>query len=140
MNKANNSSSLISYPLSIVNCFVSGGLIYIYLTKNKNFPDWSPGIRATLPVTVFFFLSNVYLVIAPYIPPDAGQNVYNQLPYYLHCVVTLGVFAFGALYYLGWAVFLPKWGKYVLVKETVTDADGWSRSVYTKLPQTAVHS
>ncbi|KAJ6161283.1 hypothetical protein N7470_004679 [Penicillium chermesinum] len=132
--------NLISYPLSIVNSFVAAGLIYIYLNREKKFPTWSPPIRATLPVTVFFFLSNVYLVIAPYIPPDAGQNVYEQLPYYLHCVVALGVFAFGALYYLGWAVLLPKLGKYVLVKETVVDADGWSRSVYTKLPQTAAPS
>lgn len=119
---------------------MSAGLIYIYLTKEKNFPDWSPGIRATLPVTIFFFLSNVYLVIAPYIPPSEGQNVYEHLPYYLHCVVALGVFAFGALYYIAWAVVLPKFGNYILVKETVVDADGWSRSVYTKLPQATVHS
>jgi hypothetical protein len=127
--------SLISYPLSIVNFFVSAGLVHIYLTKDKNFPDWAPGIRATLPVTVFFMLSNLYLAIAPYIPPSAGQNVYEQLPYYLHCVVALGLFAAGAIYYVVWAVLLPRFGGYVLVKETVVDADGWSRSVFTRLPQ-----
>ena len=126
--------SLISYPLSIVNVFVSGGLIYIYLNKSK-FPNWSPGIRATLPVTAFFLLSNLYLVAAPYIPPDAGQNVYESLPYYLHCVVALGLFAAGAVYYLVWAVLLPRWGGYVLVKESVVDADGWSRSLFTRLPK-----
>ncbi|KAF3386712.1 High-affinity methionine permease [Penicillium rolfsii] len=128
--------NLISYPLSIINVFVSGGLIYIYLNKTTKYPNWNPGIRATLPVTIFFLLSNVYLVIAPYVPPDAGQNVYEQLPYYLHCVVALGLFAFGALYYVVWAVLLPRWGGYVLVKESVVDADGWSRSVFTRLPLT----
>ncbi|KAJ5891538.1 uncharacterized protein N7473_007766 [Penicillium subrubescens] len=128
--------NLISYPLSIINVFVSGGLIYIYLNRSTKYPNWNPGIRATLPVTVFFLLSNVYLVIAPYVPPDAGQNVYEQLPYYLHCVVALGLFAFGALYYVVWAVLLPRWGGYVLVKESVVDADGWSRSVFTRLPLT----
>ncbi|OKP15224.1 High-affinity methionine permease [Penicillium subrubescens] len=113
-----------------------GGLIYIYLNRSTKYPNWNPGIRATLPVTVFFLLSNVYLVIAPYVPPDAGQNVYEQLPYYLHCVVALGLFAFGALYYVVWAVLLPRWGGYVLVKESVVDADGWSRSVFTRLPLT----
>lgn len=113
---------------------MSGGLIYIYLTHEKNFPNWAPGIRATLPVTIFFFLSNVYLVVAPYVPPSAGQSVYKELPYYLHCVVAIGIFAFGALYYLVWAVLLPRFGNYMLVKETVVDADGWSRSVFTKLP------
>ena len=132
-NQAND-RSLISYPLSIVNVFVSAGLIWIYFTKSTRFPNWSPGIRATLPVTIFFFLSNVYLVIAPYVPPSAGQSVYNELPYYLHCVVAIAIFAFGALYYLVWAVLLPRIGKYMLVKETVVDADGWSRSVLTRLP------
>ncbi|KAL4902231.1 hypothetical protein BDW74DRAFT_65848 [Aspergillus multicolor] len=126
--------NLISYPLAIVNVFVSAGLIYIYLTKEKNFPNWRPGIRATLPVTIFFCLSNIYLVVAPYIPPSAGQSVYEELPYYLHCVVALGIFALGAIYYLVWAVAMPRFGGYVLVKETVVDADGWSRSVFTKLP------
>ncbi|KAL5333549.1 amino acid/polyamine transporter I [Aspergillus crustosus] len=126
--------NLISYPLSIVNVFVAAGLIYIYLTKARDFPDWAPGIKATLPVTVFFFLTNLYLVIAPYIPPTGGQSVYNELPYYLHCVVALGIFAAGAVYYVAWAILLPKFGGYVLVKETVQDDDGWSRSIYEKLP------
>ncbi|KAL4763638.1 high affinity methionine permease [Aspergillus foveolatus] len=130
--------NLISYPLAIVNVFVSAGLIYIYLTKEKNFPNWAPGIRATLPVTIFFCLSNIYLVVAPYIPPSAGQSVYEELPYYLHCVVALGIFALGAIYYLVWAVAMPRLGGYVLVKETVIDADGWSRSVFTKMPVSRV--
>ncbi|KAL6230341.1 hypothetical protein BDW75DRAFT_74159 [Aspergillus navahoensis] len=130
--------NLISYPLAIVNVFVSAGLIYIYLTKEKNFPNWAPGIRATLPVTIFFCLSNIYLVVAPYIPPSAGQSVYEDLPYYLHCVVALGIFALGAIYYLVWAVAMPRLGGYVLVKETVVDADGWSRSVFTKVPVSSV--
>ncbi|CEJ55611.1 Putative Methionine transporter (Eurofung) [Penicillium brasilianum] len=127
--------NLISYPLSIINVFVSGGLIYIYLNRSTKYPNWNPGIRATLPVTIFFLLSNIYLVIAPYVPPDAGQNVYEQLPYYLHCVVALGLFACGALYYIVWAILLPRWGGYVLVKESVVDADGWSRSVFTRIPK-----
>ncbi|KAL4773855.1 amino acid/polyamine transporter I [Aspergillus nidulans var. acristatus] len=130
--------NLISYPLAIVNVFVSAGLVYIYLTKEKNFPNWAPGIRATLPVTIFFCLSNIYLVVAPYIPPSAGQSVYEELPYYLHCVVALGIFALGAIYYLVWAVAMPRLGGYVLVKETVVDADGWSRSVFTKMPVSRV--
>ncbi|KAL3466104.1 amino acid/polyamine transporter I [Aspergillus heterothallicus] len=130
--------NLISYPLSIVNVFVSGGLIYIYLTREKNFPNWAPGIRATLPVTIFFCLTNIYLAIAPYIPPSDGNSVYQDLPYYLHCVVALGIFAAGAIYYLVWAVALPRFGGYVLVKETIVDADGWSRSVYSKLPFASV--
>lgn len=132
--------NLISYPLSIVNVFVSAGLIWIYLNRSTRFPNWSPGIRATLPVTIFFFLSNLYLVVAPYVPPSAGQSVYNELPYYLHCVVAIAIFAFGALYYIVWAVLLPWIGRYMLVKETVVDADGWSRNVFLRLPLGEAHS
>ncbi|KAJ5784462.1 uncharacterized protein N7503_009674 [Penicillium pulvis] len=131
--------NLISYPLSIINVFVSGGLIYVYLNKSR-FPDWNPKIRATLPVTGFFLLSNIYLVVTPYIPPDVGQNVYKSLPYYLHCVVALGLFAMGAIYYTVWAVLMPRLGGYVLVKESVMGSDGWSRSVFTKVPKGSAHN
>lgn len=120
---------------------MAAGLVHIYLTKEKNYPNWKPGVRATLPVTIFFMLSNLYLAVAPYVPPSDGQNVYEQLPYYLHCVVALALFAAGGIYYVVWAVLMPRIGGYVLVKESVVDADGWSRSVFTKLPQArAVHS
>ncbi|KAL4796726.1 amino acid/polyamine transporter I [Aspergillus venezuelensis] len=134
--------NLISYPLALVNVFVSAGLIYIYIlppsTRALKFPSWSPSIRATLPVTAFFCLSNIYLVIAPYIPPSAGQSVYEQLPYYLHCVVALGIFAAGGMYYLVWAVLLPYLGGYVLVRETVVDEGGWSRSLFRRVPRDRV--
>ncbi|KKA22853.1 High affinity methionine permease [Rasamsonia emersonii CBS 393.64] len=129
--------NLISYPLSIVNVFVSGGLIYIYLNRSK-FPSWAPGIRASLPVAIFFFLSNIYLVVAPYVPPDAGESVYKELPYYLHCVVAIGIFAIGAIYYIAWAIILPRLGKYTLVKETIVGDDGWSRSIFTRVPENVV--
>lgn len=136
-----NCPSLISYPLAIVNFFVAAGLVHIYLTKEKNYPNWKPGVRATLPVTIFFMLSNLYLAVAPYVPPSDGQNVYEELPYYLHCVVALALFAAGGIYYVVWAILMPRIGGYVLVKESVVDADGWSRSAFTKLPQAqAVHS
>ncbi|KAL4960402.1 high affinity methionine permease [Aspergillus stella-maris] len=134
--------NLISYPLALVNVFVSAGLIYIYIlppsTLSQKFPSWSPSIRATLPVTTFFCLSNIYLVIAPYIPPSAGQSVYEQLPYYLHCVVALGIFGAGGIYYLVWAVLLPYLGGYVLVRETVVDSGGWSRSLFRRVPRDRV--
>lgn len=89
--------NLISYPLSVVNCFVAFGLIVLTIQRKKY--NWYPPIRATLPVTLFFFISSLYLVAAPYIPPDAGQNVYNDLPYWLHCVVGTCLFLVGGVYW-----------------------------------------
>ena len=48
--------------------------------------------------------------------------------------MAIAIFTAGALYYLVWAVLMPRLGGYLLVKEAVVDADGWSRSVFTRLP------
>ncbi|KAH6995142.1 amino acid/polyamine transporter I [Ilyonectria destructans] len=125
--------NLISYPLAIVNTFVAAGLVHLYL--NRAAWKWNPPISASLPVIVFFMLSNIYLVIAPFVPPEDGQNVYESLPYWIHCVVGFAVIAAGGLYWLGWAVILPKLGNYELVRETVVDdIDGWESNVFFKRP------
>ncbi|OAA46112.1 Amino acid/polyamine transporter I [Metarhizium rileyi] len=125
--------NLISYPLAIINTFVAGGLIHLY--RNRAARQWNPPIKATLPVAVFFLLSNIYLVIAPFVPPEEGQSVYENLPYWIHCVVGFGVILAGGVYWLIWAVILPKIGRYELVKETVVDdIDGWEKSYFFTRP------
>jgi len=139
--------NVISYPLSVVNAFVAAGLLYLYWRQwrvgrggggNKEdwASSWSPPIRATWPVALLFLLSNVYLVAAPFVPPSKGQNVYQHLPYFLHCVVGLGIIAAGGVYWLVWAVLLPRIGKYELVRETQVDEelDGWERNVFYRRP------
>lgn len=106
--------NVISYPLAITNIFVAGALVHLYLhpfSIHREPQTWNPPFRATLPVAVFFLLSNIYLVLAPFMPPNTGQNVYQNLPYYLHCVVGLGIFVLGAIYWLLWAIFYHEfWG------------------------------
>ncbi|KAI5821453.1 APA family basic amino acid/polyamine antiporter [Pyronema omphalodes] len=123
--------NVITYPLSVVNFFVSAGLIYIYLNRSK-FPDYNPAIKATLPVVVLFTLANVYLIVAPFVPPEQGQSVYKTLPYWLHCVVGIAFLVAGAFYWVVWAVLLPKMGGYTLIRQTVVQEDGWSRNVFSR--------
>ncbi|KAK2773072.1 hypothetical protein FQN52_004720 [Onygenales sp. PD_12] len=122
--------NVISYPLSIINTFVAGALIHLYIHREKY--NWRPPVSATLPVIIFFLLSNMYLVIAPFVPPEEGQNVYEQLPYYLHCVVGIAIVLSGGIYWLIWAQLMPKLGGYTLQQEVVLQEDGWSRSVFTR--------
>ncbi|EXJ92889.1 hypothetical protein A1O3_01443 [Capronia epimyces CBS 606.96] len=123
--------NVISYPLSIVNAFVAAGLLILYANPTKW--GWAPPFRASWPVALLFLLSNIYLVAAPFVPPTHGQNVYNDLPYYLHCVVGIGIIAAGGVYWLVWAVLLPRIGKYELVRTTqISDFDGWERSVFSR--------
>lgn len=90
--------NLISYPLSFVNAAIAIALIMINLQPEK-YPDWAPPIRATIPITGFFLLSSLFLMFAPFIPPpEASQNVYVALPYWLHCCGIL-FFLVGAVYW-----------------------------------------
>ncbi len=66
-------------------------------------------------------------------PPDEGQNVYNDLWYALHCVVGMGIIAAGGVYWLFWAVILPRVGKYELVREVqVDELTGWEHNVFSR--------
>lgn len=131
-------SSLISYPLAIVNTFVAVGLIHLYLNRQKW--DWNPPVKATLPVVVFFLLSNLFLVFAPYAPPEDGQNIYESMPYWTHNVVAWGVLAFGAVYWAIWAKLLPRIGGYRLERRIIVDdIDGWERNMFVKVPRDAPH-
>jgi hypothetical protein len=126
--------SVISYPLAIVNTFVAGGLIHLYLHRKAW--NWSPPVSATLPVVIFFLLSNIYLTVAPFVPPEEGQNIYESLPYWIHCIVGIGILAAGGVYWLVWAVILPKIGHYELVRESVVDSiDGWESNVFIRRPK-----
>ncbi|SZE99282.1 unnamed protein product [Blumeria hordei] len=130
--------NVISYPVAVINVFVAAGLIFLYLrpySPERNPPNWSPPFCATLPVVCFFLLSNLFLVLAPFVPPSMGQTVYKTLPYYLHCVVGIGIMACGALYWLVWAVILPKLGKYQLVRTEQVMEDGWTRNIFNKIPR-----
>lgn len=124
--------NVISYPLAVVNVFLAAGLLYLYY-RPQAYGGWVPPFRASWPIALLFFLGNVYLVIAPFIPPSAGQNVYENLPYYLHCVVGLAIIAAGGVYWLIWAKLLPHIGKYELTRETVvSEYNGWERNVFVK--------
>ncbi|KAF2163176.1 hypothetical protein M409DRAFT_37327 [Zasmidium cellare ATCC 36951] len=127
--------NVISYPLAIVNTFVALALLYLYWHRKTN--GWTPPFRATWPVALFFFLSNIYLVVAPFVPPTDGNEIYKTLPYWLHCVVGWGIIAGGGVYWLIWAVVLPKVGKYELVREGYTEGiDGWERWRFVRRPLT----
>lgn len=122
--------NLISYPLNIVNLLVAVGLLWLHYQNKKGRQTWNPPIKATIPVTAFFLLASAYLVVAPYIAPSAGNSVYEHLPYYLHCVVGIGIFCFGALYWLVWAHILPAIGGYHLHSSKELDEDGfWRRKI-----------
>ncbi|CDZ97857.1 high affinity methionine permease [Phaffia rhodozyma] len=122
--------NLISYPLNIFNTLISFGLLMIYFQKDKH--QWNSPFSCTLPVVIFFFLANLFLVIAPLVPPAAGNEPYKYLPYWLHVVVGFGIIGAGIVYWIVWANILPRIGGYRLGRIEVLGEDGLTRKVFVK--------
>jgi hypothetical protein len=73
-----------SYPFSLVNMFVSAGLLYIHLCpKSVSGLGWNPPFRAYTAAVWVFFASNVFLVVVPFVPPAPGYQVFEHIPYYV---------------------------------------------------------
>lgn len=127
--------NLISYPLNVVNTVLAAGLLYVYWKKFRGTleKEWKPPIRATIPVIIFFFLSSLYLIVAPYVPPVHGQKVYNSLPYWIHPVVTWGIFGIGLVYWIIWTKVLPYFGGYTLISKEVLGDDGFWKNKFYKI-------
>lgn len=85
---------MITYPISLINMLVSFGLLYLHTPLRFQLSPtlharWAPPFRAWTPVVVAFFLSNVFLVIAPLVPPAPGFKVYENLPYWVRSLPSL---------------------------------------------------
>ena len=78
------SRSVASYPRSVFNTFISAGLLYVHSRpKAVSVLGWNPPFRAYTTAIWFFFASNVFLVIVPWIPPAPGYQVYEHIPYFV---------------------------------------------------------
>ena len=76
--------SVSSYPLSLINMFISVGLLYIHSRPEAvSVPGWNPPFRAYTAAIWVFFTSNVFLVVVPFIPPAPGYKVFERIPYYV---------------------------------------------------------
>ncbi|KAI8986737.1 amino acid transporter [Trametes punicea] len=137
--------NLSSYPLALINMFVSGGLVFIHLPdvwlpnrlqKLRTSYDWRPPFRAWTLVVSFFFVSNIFLVVVPLMPPSGEYRVYDHLPYWLHVLVSWLISLGGVAYWYIWCVWLPRRGGYALVREWVRDDDGTSRRVVRRVKTT----
>ncbi|KAG6329931.1 hypothetical protein ID866_9160, partial [Astraeus odoratus] len=121
-----------SYPISLFNLLVSGGLLLLYTRAYKLY-NWDPPFRAPRYAVVFFFLSNVFLVVVPVIPPAPGYEVYRDLPYYSHVIMALSIGLFGILYWFVYFYWLPSKKGYTLKQEVITE-NGVSQRVFRRIP------
>lgn len=122
--------NLIQYPLNLINTLLAAGLLYIHWRKRKGLIEWNPPLKASVPVIIFFFLASLYLVAAPYVPPQGSQTVYKSMPYWIHPVVTWGIFFIGFVYWVLWTRVTPKVFGYKLISKEVLGEDGFWRNKF----------
>lgn len=120
--------NLSSYPLNVVNTAVGLGLLMTYLPRSIRpswARDWESPYRASLPLTLFFSVASIFLVVVPWIPPVRPQDaVYSTLWYALAPAVSWGFFLLGAIWWATRWWLLPKRGGYTLEPEKRTLSDG----------------
>ncbi|KAJ7245653.1 APC amino acid permease [Mycena haematopus] len=125
--------SVSSYSLTLINTFVSFGLLLLH-TRAYRAWAWDPPFRAPRAVVVLFFVSNVFLALVPLVPPAEGKRTFERIPYYAHVVVTLAASQLGVLYWAVWAVWLPRRNGYALKREWRVQEDGVPRFVFVRVP------
>ncbi|EPQ26359.1 uncharacterized protein PFL1_06007 [Pseudozyma flocculosa PF-1] len=129
--------NLSTYPANAINLLVATGLLSAYIPVRYRpgwAKQWAPPLRASWPVTLFFSLVSLFLVVAPWIPPtQASDSVYNSMWYAMAPAVSVGIFAGGAAY---WALVfhvLPRWGRYRLEERDDVLSDGTPIRIFAKV-------
>ncbi|KIJ15324.1 hypothetical protein PAXINDRAFT_169126 [Paxillus involutus ATCC 200175] len=123
----------LSYPFTFFKLLTSGGLLLLYTRSFKSY-NWDPPFRAHQYAVVFFFLSNVFLVVIPMIPPSAGFEPYEHLPYYSHVVIGLFVGLLGVVYWFIVFKWIPGRNGYKLKQVKITQDDGVARNIFRAIP------
>lgn len=103
---------LYTYPGAWINTFVAAGLMYLHFNRKKE--QWDSPWHSWFPVNLVYMLSNIFLAVVPFIPPNEESTSY---PYYVFPVVGVGVLLLGALYWAVWTKLLPRLGGYKVVSE-----------------------
>ncbi|KAF9449421.1 amino acid transporter [Macrolepiota fuliginosa MF-IS2] len=115
------------YPQQIINFFIVIGLFWLRYHK----PSVIRPFKVWWPLAVFFLAAAVFLMIAPFLPPADGIGDTPPLPYYLYCLVGIGILLLGIVYWGIWRIVLPKAFGYYLTPRKETLADGTVVTVFS---------
>ncbi|KAI0037186.1 amino acid transporter [Vararia minispora EC-137] len=118
------------YPGQIINFFIVIGLFYLRWSK----PHVRRPFKVWTPFAVFYIAAATFLLVAPFLKPANGVGDTPPLPYYLYCLVGIGVMVFGVVYWAAWRVVLPRVlgrelvpRKEVLEDGTVVNVFNWKK-------------
>ena len=125
-------SDLAVYPSAIFNLALAVGLFVLrWRRKKANLP--APDFQAWNVVVLFSVLIQVYLVVMPWYPPKKG-GADVSFWYGTYIVTGISILLLCGLYYVIWAVYLPKWKGYKLRPEIIEIGDGAQAHKIVRVP------
>ncbi|KAF7299784.1 Amino acid transporter [Mycena chlorophos] len=116
------------YPGQVINLAIVLGLFWLRYRQ----PHAKRPFKVWLPFAVFFLAAAVFLLVAPFLKPENGVGDTPPLPYYLYCLVGIGILAVGPLYWAIWRVVLPKVFGYKLQPNKVVLEDGTFVTLFSR--------
>ena len=93
------------YPVSVISVFVAGGLLYL---QSKPSERWRSPKPANKIVVSLFLVSNITLLILPWIRPEGGRGAEGRFPYYAYPAAGLAVLLGGLVYWI-WLANVKRW-------------------------------
>jgi len=116
------------YPGQIINLFVVLGLFWLRYKR----PNAVRPFKVWWPFAFFFLVAACFLLVAPFLKPANGVGDTPPLPYWLYCIVGIGVMVVGLLYWFTWRVLLPVVFRYELVPHKDRLSDGTVVTVFAR--------
>lgn len=78
-------------------------------------------------------LGQAFQLVAPFLRPPGGIGDTPPLPYWLYCVVGIGILLASVVYWFVWWVAAPKMGKYALIPQNEPLEGGTTVIVYHRV-------
>lgn len=122
---------LEGYPASVLNFLVVSGLFYLRFDK----PHAARPFKVWWPIAAFFMVGQAFQLVAPFLRPPNGVGDTPPLPYWLYCVVGIGVLLLSVVYWFVWWVAAPKLGRYRLEPRNEPLSDGTNVVVYHRVSE-----
>ncbi|KAH8878577.1 amino acid transporter [Thozetella sp. PMI_491] len=120
-------TDIFIYSGNWVKIFLAIGLLYLTFTPSERWTDHRTTFRNIPILTVFWILSLLFTVSAPFIPT---VSFFATIPFWVVPSLGTSLLAIGTIYWVGWAKLLPAMG-YHIQHEIVQLPDGSERVKYT---------
>ncbi|KAH8591201.1 amino acid/polyamine transporter I [Bisporella sp. PMI_857] len=119
---------VLGYPTALMSLMVTLGL---FLSRRRT-PHVERPFKVWLPIACAFLISQVFLIVTPFIRPEGGKGD-THLPYWLAPFVAVIALFGGVLSWFVWRVVLPAAGNFTWIAYETILSDGtpvltWKRS------------